>query len=207
MNRRLLAAALAVVAGCAAPERPARPHDLASSWTNPRDERRPLRRVLVPPFEDRTGFPVEAERLRRTFVEALSRRGDYDLVAVDGAELRDEAPAAVFHAGAVSRKSLVAAARRYRADGVLFGVVRTLRPYEPLALGISIELVASDDGATTWSVDANYDASQREVEEDARNYHETRLATTKSLEGWRLILISPSRFAEYACARIAAKAP
>jgi hypothetical protein len=201
------AIACGLASGGCATEAPPRAHDLVASWINPHGTRAPLRRILVPPFEDRSGYPTEADRVRLALVEALTRRGGVELVAVGAQELRDEVPAAVFNTGAVSRRALIAAARRYRVDGVLFGVIKTVRPYEPFAVSLSVELVAADDGATTWSADASYDAATQAVEEDVRHYYERTLADTRSLEGWRLTLVSPSKFIDYACARIAAEAP
>jgi hypothetical protein len=202
-----LACAGAAALGCKTPDPTPPPQDIPATWRNPLPTRAPVRRIIVPPFEDRSGYPAETEQFRLAMVDALSRRGDRECIAVSPSDFRDELPASIFIDGTVPRKALVSAARRFRADGVLFGIVHRLRPYEPMLLAFTTELIASDDGSTVWSVDAVFDASSRAVELDVRNYHDTRLADARSLEGWRLILLSPSRYFAYAAMRTAEKAP
>jgi hypothetical protein len=200
-------AASVLLAGCKAPDVTPPAHDIPVAWENPHPPRRPVRRVIVPPFEDRSGDPIAAETARRAMLDALARKGSLDCVAVGAEELREELPSSVFATGSVPRKALVSAARRFHADGVLFGSLKRYHAYEPMVVGLTLELVASDDGGSRWSVDATFDASVRDVEEDARNFHDTVLAEPRSLEGWRTTLSAPSRFLAYACARIAAKTP
>jgi len=203
----LVAAGPFAVGGCKTPDPTPAPRDVAASWSSSRPTRLPVRRVLVPPFQDLTGHPGEVARIRDSMVDALARRGRFELVPVQAHELRDEIPASVFEAGAVPRRALLAAARRYRADAVLFGAVTRYRPYEPLLVALQVELVTADDGRSDWSASGTFDAATQDVVADVRNYHDVTLAATSSLEGWRLLLLSPSRFVDYACARLAEKLP
>jgi hypothetical protein len=113
----------------------------------------------------------------------------------------------VFESGIISRDTLLAAARRYRADGVLFGILTQFRPYEPLVIGMSVELASVGTGEVVWSSSGLYDAASKDVTQDVHNFNNTQLAGTSSLEGWRIILMSPSRFTEYACSRVASTLP
>ena len=112
--------------------------------------------------------------------------------------------ASVFESGLIPRQTLSAVARRYRADGVLFGVVTHYKPYEPVVVGISAEVVSAGTGEVVWQASGLYDSSTAAVAQDVWNWSDTTLAKTTSLEGWRLILQSPARFVDYACARLAA---
>ena len=58
-------------------------------------------------------------------------------------------------------------------------------------------------GDVIWEVDALFDARKEDVVRDVHNYHDKVLADSGSLEDYRIILMSPSQFMEYACARIA----
>jgi hypothetical protein len=211
MIRRALTLCLALgglaAAGCETTGPTPPPQDIATVWANPTPARKPVVRVLAPPFEDRTGYGAEARLFRQEVLDALDRRGGYEIVPIGEAELREELPASVFAGGTVPRRALISAARRFQADGVLFGVLKRYRPYEPLAAGLTLELVASDDGASVWSVDGLFDAALKTTEDDARNYHETVTADPRSLEGWRLTLLSPGRFAAYVAHRLAGKVP
>ena len=129
------------------------------------------------------------------------------MIPVGEQDLREFLPPCTFESGMIPRDVLLAAARRYRADGVLFGVLTQYRPYEPLVVGMSVELASVSTGEVVWSTSGLYDAATRDVEQDVHNFHNTELAGTCSLEGWRIILISPSRFTDYACTRLAETLP
>jgi hypothetical protein len=164
-------------------------------------------RVVVPPFQDETGSAQQAEVVRLALMRALGKRQRFEMIPVGEHELREFLPPATFESGIIPRDVLLAAARRYRADGVLFGVLTQFRPYEPLVVGMSVELAAVNTGEVVWSSSGLYDAATRAVTQDVHNYSNTELAKTSSLEGWRIILMSPSRFTEYACARVAETMP
>jgi hypothetical protein len=72
-----------------------------------------------------------------------------------------------------------------------------------MSLGIQVTLVSARTGEVLWSANALFDARDSAVAQDVHNWHDTHLAPSKSLEGWRLVLLSPSRFAAYACSRLA----
>jgi hypothetical protein len=164
-------------------------------------------RVVVPPFQDETGSPQQAESVRAALMRALGKRQRFEMIPVGEHELREFLPPCTFDSGIIPRDVLLAAARRYRADGVLFGVLNQFRPYEPLVLGLSVELAAVGTGEVVWSSSGLYDASTKCVTQDVHNYSNTQLAGTGSLEGWRIILMSPSRFTDYACSRVADTMP
>ncbi len=180
------------------------PVDLATSHEAEAQTVAKVRRVVVPPFQDLTGFPREAEQTRQAFLRALGRRQRFELIPLGETELREVLPRETFQSGTIAKDMLISAARRYRADGVLFGVVTHYRPYDPLVLGLKLEMASADTGAVVWATSGLYDAATLDVTQDVHNYHDTQLAGSSSLEGWRLILMSPSRFTDYACARLAA---
>jgi hypothetical protein len=72
-----------------------------------------------------------------------------------------------------------------------------------MVLGLQVTLVSASTGDVLWSANGLFDASDAGVEQDVHNWHDTALARSGSLEGWRLVLVSPSRFSNYACSRIA----
>lgn len=206
MRRFLLGAVLVLAGSCHYDHTPSEV-PLASSYSQPSSDGRDIMRVVVPPFQDHTGSPRQAEVVRTALMRALGKRQRFELIPVGEHELREFLPPDVFDSGIISRETLLAAARRYRADAVLFGVLTQFRPYEPLVIGMSVELASVGTGEVVWSSSALYDAASKDVTQDVHNYNNVQLAGTTSLEGWRIILMSPSRFTEYACARIAATLP
>lgn len=180
---------------------------VASSYANAPSDGRDILRVVVPPFQDETGSPQQTEVVRTALMRALGKRQRFEMIPVGEHELREFLPPSTFETGIIPRDVLLAAARRYRADGVLFGVLTQFRPYEPLIIGMSVELASVGTGEVVWSTSGLYDAGTKAVAQDVHNYSNTNLAGTSSLEGWRINLMSTSRFTEYACARVADTLP
>jgi hypothetical protein len=209
--RRLLvpAATLAIflLPGCCVQKCTPPAVPVASSYANSPTDGRDVLRVVVPPFQDETGSPGQTEVVRDALLRALAKRQRFELIPVGEHELREFLPPATFDSGVIPRDVLLAAARRYRADGVLFGVLTQFRPYEPLVVGMSVELASVGTGEVVWSASGLYDAATKGVSQDVHNFHDTQLAGTCSLEGWRIILMSPSRFTDYACSRLADTLP
>jgi hypothetical protein len=180
---------------------------IATSYAQPSSDGREVMRVVIPPFQDQTGSPQQAEDVRTALMRALGKRQKFEMVALGEHELREFLPQGTFESGVISRDTLLAAARRYRADGVLFGNLTEFRPYEPIIIGLSVELASVGTGEVVWSSSGLYDAASRDVTQDVHNFSNKQLAGTSSLEGWRIILMSPSRFTEYACSRLADTLP
>ncbi len=201
----LLALAVLGTTGCRSAKDPTPPPvDIATAHSAEAPADQPIRRVVVPPFQDFNGASRDTEAIRMAMLRALGRRQRFELIPLGESELREVLPAGTFQSGVIPRDTLVAAARRYRADGVLFGVVTDYRPYEPLVLGLNVELAAAASGEVVWAASGLYDSATLGVTQDAHNYHDTQLAGSDSLEGWRLTLLSSSRFTEYVCSRLAA---
>jgi hypothetical protein len=208
VSRALVLALLATgVSGCCLNDCPPPAVPLASSYYSPPSDGRELMRVVVPPFQDETGSPDQVEAVRIALMRALGKRQRFELIPVGEQELREFLSPDTFETGIIPRDVLLAAARRYRADGVLFGVLTQFRPYEPLIVGMSVELAAVGTGEVVWSSSGLYDASTKSVAQDVHNFHDTELARTTSLEGWRITMLSPSRFTDYACTRVAETLP
>ena len=146
---------------------------IATSFAQPSSDGRDLMRVVVPPFQDQTGSPQQAEAVRTAIMRALGKRQRFELIPVGEHELREFLPPDVFESGIISRETLLVAARRYRADGVLFGVLTQFRPYEPLVVGMSVELASVGTGEVVWSSSGLYDASSRDVTQDVHNFNNT----------------------------------
>lgn len=180
------------------------PVPIASAHKSKPSDGKKIRRVAVLPFQDLTGHPREAETLRQSLAEALQKKQQFEIVVLDEKALVLADEEAFFKTGRVQKDTLIRVARQFRADGVLYGALTVYRAYEPMALGAQLTLVSAGVGDIVWSSNAIFDSKELAVTQDVRNYHDTELASSTNLEGWRLILGSPSRFSAYAAARIAA---
>ncbi len=211
MNMRFTAligvASLLIVSACASDGATPPPAVIARSNVQAPSDGRTIHRVVVPPFDDLSGLSSESEGLRSAFVRALAQRQAFEVVPLGATQVRDVMPVGVMREGVVPREALIAIARRYRADGVLFATVTHWRPFEPMTLGMRVDLVSSSTGEVVWSAHGLYDSARHDVQQDVRNWHETGQAVTTSLEGWRVALLSPTRFAAYVCDRLVATMP
>ena len=198
---------LVALAGCASDGATPPPVAIAQSHVQAPSDGRVIRRVVVPPFEDVSGLPAEAEGLRSAFIRALAQRQACEVVPLGAQHLRDVMPTGVMREGVVPRDTLIALARRFRADGVLFATVTHWKPYEPMSLGLRVDLVSASTGEVIWNAHGLFDAARQDVQQDVRNWHDTDQASTTSLEGWRVALISPARFAAYVSDRIVGTMP
>ncbi len=205
---RLAAVLLAVVASaCAGPRtRDSGGGVVGSMHADPPDGR-PLRRVAMLPVHNETAWPDAARVVGEALDRQLAMRGRFEVLPLppDLRESRRFEPARP--AGVVSKEVLVLAARRAQADAVLFTTVTRYHPYEPVVIGVKVDLVSTGTGDVVWAADAIWDSSLGWVEEDVERWYETRLRDRRSLEGWRTILTSARLFADYVCHSIVATLP
>ena len=186
------------------PERTPDPVPIAVSYRAPTVDGHRVRRVVVLPFVETTGDQEATAIVRQALVDALHDRELFDVVVADEDSLTEREERDIFLSGVVQQQTLLRVAKHYGADAVLYGVVNRWKPYEPLALGMRIELVSAGAGDSVWSASAMFDAQDMDTQRDAHNYMDREQRPEDSLVGWRLVLLSPRRFASYACSRLAA---
>jgi hypothetical protein len=179
---------------------------VGSFYREPADGRQ-IRRVVLLPFRNETPFPDDSEMIREALAKQLTMRGRFEVIPLPG-EVRDlERFEEARPAGTFGKKTLLEAHRRFKADAVLFGTVTRYHPYEPIVLGLKLDLVNTGAGDVVWSAEALFDASLGWIAQDVEAFYCETLRETDSLEGWRSLLASSRLFADYACHRIAASLP
>jgi hypothetical protein len=82
-------------------------------------------------------------------------------------------------------------------QAVFFAELTRYQPYQPLAVGWKLNLVADADKASLWSADEVFDAGNGEVADSARDYEEKDVRYEGALADPDAILSSPSRFGQY----------
>lgn len=176
--------------------------DVAVAWRAPTVDGHQIRRVVVLPFQNLCDHPEQVSIVESAFVDEFQKRQAVEVVSLDRGALTESEEEAFLINGRVQADTLVRLSRHHQADAVLYGAVTQYKGYEPLALGLRVELVSAGAGDVVWSANGIFDAADDRVQRDVRNFHDTTLGETHSLEGWRLVLMSPNRFATYACARV-----
>ena len=184
------------------PERTPDPVQIPVSYRAPTADGRAIRRVVVLPFIDAANHPSQVAQIESIFVSTLTKRHNFEVIPAAHGELIAEAERDFLSTGVIRKKTLLAMADQQLADAVLYGVVTQYSAYQPISLGLRVDLVSVSAGDVTWSANGLFDSADARVAQDLHNYHDTRLAGTTSLEGWRRLMVSPSRFASYCCSRL-----
>lgn len=207
MRTLLFALLLFPAGGCALgdlfPEPVPRQEDIAVSWRAGRHNGEDVRRVAVLPFMNLSPHEEAARRAEDALVTELRKRRVFELVQVGAGALTEREEQDFFRTGTIRNTTLLRMNETYNAGAVLYGVVTHYRPYEPLMVGLRVELVSAGDGRVLWAADGLFDAGDERVVDDVHNYHATKQAPSGKLEGWRSILVSPTRFTTYAASRMA----
>ncbi|MAG56844.1 MAG: hypothetical protein CMJ83_11175 [Planctomycetes bacterium] len=178
------------------------PVRIAVAWRAPTIDGHRVRRVVVLPFRDDTVHPESADGAQHALIDALNRRQPFEVVALDRSVFTARDEELWSTTGRVKKDTILRLSRRYHADGVLYGTVTRFRPYEPMTFGLRIALVSTGAGDLIWEANALYDAQDARVAQDVHHWYDTQQADSHQLESWRSVLMSPTRFIGYACARI-----
>ena len=88
------------------------------------------------------------------------------------------------------------------AEAVLFARLTQYRPYRPVAVGWSLKLVDLASGKILWAADEVFDAGDPKVVRATRRYAASKNRLSPSVSEEDGILLSPSRFGQYAAAAL-----
>lgn len=150
-------------------------------------------RVIVLPFENETAFASEGRQLFEIFLAELASANRFEVVPLGAADLTGELPHSRRDPAAPA-DLLVRVARRYGADGVLFGTVTHLRPYGTPLVGIRLELESTFTGERLWACDGVIDGSDELTVANIRKYFRSRDDLSAGADDYEAVRRSLSRF-------------
>jgi hypothetical protein len=195
-----IAALLAASCGTLAPD----PGPLATSAVAPDLGTYRLARVGVSPLRAASVDAANRAALQGALVAELSAVMPYELVALDDDDLVEVGVQDAFRRGRYDTRAVLEVARRYRLDALVLGTVTHYQPYPPQALGLEVELVAIETGATLWSSSLQLDAADARVRARLERWQHDHKSDGGNRESVQLTLVSPERFARFAAAEVAA---
>ena len=197
---RWIVLALLALVGCRST--PASIEQLASAELAADFDTYQVRRVGLLPF---AGEPLEreyADVIQQAFHAELVRATPYELVRLEPRDL-DEVPTSETHRrGGYDPRTIVDLSRRYRLDGVLIGTVTDSQYFPPLRLGVILELISSETGATLWTSNVHLDATDPKARRGLESFQKAR-GDSLGAERWQLTLLSPRLFARFAAWHVA----
>lgn len=180
------------------------PGPLASSVVAPDLATYRIVRVGVPPLHAADVDRANREALQAALVAELAGVMPYELVPLTTADLVEVDAQDAFRRGRYDTRAVLEVARRYRLDALVLGTVMHYQPYPPQALGMEVELLAIETGATLWSSSLQLDAADAKVRARLERWQNGHKSGGGNRESVQLTLVSPERFARFAASEIAA---
>ena len=194
MKRAVLLAGLAL-ASCASVEVAER--DFASASVASDFDSYRLRRVGLVPFRGESISLEDAQELRSALFAEIESTSPFEVVPLEGDDLAEIPNSDPYRRGAYKPRTIIEIARRYRLDAILVGTVTDRQPFAPQRIGLQLDMVAAETGMVIWDASVHLDAGREDVREQLRLWSELSQGELSSDE-WKLILISPRRFARFA---------
>lgn len=157
-----------------------------------------IRRVGVVPFQALEGLRLgrhEVGAIETNFHSEFSSGTSFDLVPLRGADLGEVLPPDPFRHGWYAPDTVRTLRNRYRLDALLVGTITSRRIISPQVLGIQLDLVSCETGATIWSSSIVLDASKEETRDAIAIWTQNELGEK---DGGEITLLSPRRFARFA---------
>ena len=202
---QIIAAVVALAAsGCrtAAPVRPGRAHPVVHSYCSPELTKERVRRVVVLPFEHRSGDVRAADEVTEIFVGEIQKLGAFE-VALPPTDRAKAICRGIFDKnGTMDLDSALKAQDELFADAFVTGKITAYKPYDPPSLGMRLRMVSARSGSVLWTADAVFDGSESRVREMAMEHFEQRHDDKESLFGWTIVMISMRRYVQFVSQQI-----
>lgn len=165
-----------------------------------------LRRVAVLPFHRAEGIGRSATAMDESMTSALRELGLHEVLTVSQSERDSLLKRDVIRANRITTDELLALRDALKCDGVLIGRIEQFTSYDPLAIGVTADLVSCLDGSVVWSATGHFDGSRSDVQKEIEKWYD-RAISSSNIAGWRQTLESPKLFTRYVAERLALSIP
>jgi hypothetical protein len=204
----LLLTSAVLMNGCRVPFFTARPEpvqrEILSFHTT--IEATQLRRVAVLPFHRSEGIGRSAATMDENMTAALRELGLHEVLTVSLVERDALLKRDVIRANRITTDELLAIRDALKCDGVLIGRIEQFTSYDPIAIGVTADLVSCLDGTVLWSATGHFDGSRSDVQQEIQVWYK-RAITSGNIAGWKQTLESPKLFTRYVAERMSLSIP
>ncbi len=162
-----------------------------------------VRRVGVVPFQAVEAMGLgshEIGAIETSFQTELAASTTFELVPLRGTDLDEVLPPDPFRKGWYTPETIRTLRDRYRLDALMVGSITSRKVVPPQVLGIRLDLVSCETGATIWSSSLHLDASRQETRDAIELWAANQLGDQHASS---LALLSPLRFAQFAAYQMA----
>ncbi|HEX3133263.1 MAG TPA: hypothetical protein VHX44_06725 [Planctomycetota bacterium] len=165
-----------------------------------------LHRVAVLPFHRADGIGRSAGAMDESMTSAMRELGLHEVLTVSVAERDLLLKRDVIRANRITTDELLALRDALKCDGVLIGRIEQFTSYDPLAIGVTADLVSCLDGSVVWSATGHFDGSRSDVQHEIENWY-GRAISSGNIAGWKQTLESPKLFTRYVAERLSLSIP
>jgi hypothetical protein len=161
-----------------------------------------VHRVLLVPFTFETNRGKVINEVTEAFFVELQKSAKFDIVQPHGfpEELLHQND--LWNKGLVRAETVIEAKKRFKVDAIIFGTITHYKPYEPPILGMKVGMFSAVTGNVIWTADTILDSSDASVVRLAKDYYRTNYQRKQSLYGWKIILLSMTRYAQFAAYQV-----
>ncbi len=161
-----------------------------------------IHRVLLVPFAFETNREKVVNEVTEAFFVELQKSAKFDVVLPhefpDKLLLQND----LWIKGLVRAETVIEAKKRFKVDAIIFGTITHYKPYEPPILGIKVGMFSTVTGNVIWTADIILDSSEASVVQLVRTYYRRNYQRKQSLYGWKIILVSMKRYAQFAAHQV-----
>jgi hypothetical protein len=161
-----------------------------------------VHRVLLVPFTFETNREKVVNEVTEAFSIELQKIAKFDIVLPRGFPEELLLQNDLWNKGLVRAETVIEAKKRFKVDAIIFGTITHYKPYEPPILGMKVGMFSTATGNVIWTADTILDSSEATVVRLVKNYYRTNYQRKQSLYGWKIILLSMKRYAQFAAHQV-----
>jgi hypothetical protein len=161
-----------------------------------------VHRVLLVPFAFETNREKVVNEVTEAFFVELQKSAKFDVVLPHEFPDKLLPQNDLWIKGLVRAETVIEAKKRFKVDAIIFGTITHYKPYEPPILGIKVGMFSTVTGNVIWTADTILDSSEASVVQLVRTYYRRNYQRKQSLYGWKIILVSMKRYAQFAAHQV-----
>ena len=161
-----------------------------------------VHRVLLVPFTFETNREKVVNEVTEAFSIELQKSAKFDIVLPHGFPEELLLQNDLWNKGLVRAETVIEAKKRFKVDAIIFGTITHYKPYEPPILGMKVGMFSTVTGNIIWTADTILDSSEATVVRLVKTYYRTNYQRKQSLYGWKIILLSMKRYAQFAAHQV-----
>jgi hypothetical protein len=154
------------------------------------------------PIHNETDSSHAAEEARNALCTELQQLGRFEVIPAPP-EVCVEFSQMIRENGRFNELVMIQLARQFRADAIIMGTLSQFSPYNPVRMGLVLQVVSPGDGMVVASVDGMWDSANPWIAQRARNYYEAYCRGRDKPLTANLVLDSPRLYQRFVCSEAA----